>query len=151
MVDDFLTKPNLPTLIDIQIKDKPLDNLECIDFVNHPEAGGNVVFVGTVRAQTKGKRVLKLEFESYEPMAIKEMRKIAEQVAEKWNALAISFHHRVGVLEIGEVAVIIAVSTPHRKAAFEACEYAIDTLKETVPIWKKEFFDDGEVWVAAHP
>lgn len=139
------------SLIDIQIKDTLLDNEACLDFVNHPEAGGNVVFVGTVRAQTKGRRVLKLEFEAYEPMAIKEMRKIAEQVAKKWDALAISFHHRVGVLAIGEVAVLIAVSTPHRKAAFEACEYAIDTLKETVPIWKKEFFEDGEVWVAAHP
>ena len=138
-------------MIDIQLLDTPIDNEACIDFVNHAEAGGNVVFVGTVRAQTKGKKVLKLEFESYQPMAIKEMRKIAEQVIEKWNALAVSFHHRVGVLDIGEVAVTIAVSTPHRKAAFEACEYAIDTLKETVPIWKKEFFEDGEVWVAAHP
>lgn len=139
------------SLIDIQISDQPLDNEACINFVNHPQAGGNVVFVGTVRAQTKGRKVLRLEFEAYEPMAIKEMRKIAEQVAQKWDALAISFHHRVGVLAIGEVAVLIAVSTPHRKAAFEACEYAIDTLKETVPIWKKEFFEDGEVWVAAHP
>ena len=139
------------TQYDIQIQEAPLSNEACTDFVNHPEAGGNVVFVGTVRAQTQGKRVLKLEFEAYAPMAIKEMRKIAETVSQKWNALAVSFHHRVGVLDIGEVAVIIAVSTPHRKAAFEACEYAINTLKETVPIWKKEFFEDGEVWVAAHP
>ncbi|NET40307.1 MAG: molybdenum cofactor biosynthesis protein MoaE, partial [Cyanothece sp. SIO1E1] len=114
-------------------------------------AGGTVVFVGTVRDQTKGKKVVRLEFEAYKPMAISEMRKIAEAAKEKWSAHKIAIHHRVGVLDIGEIAVIIAVATPHRKAAFEACEYAIDTLKETVPIWKKEIFEDGEVWVAAHP
>ena len=117
----------------------------------HPAAGGTVVFVGTVRNQTKGRAVVKLEFEAYEPMAIKEMKKIADAVSNKWSALKVCIHHRVGSLAIGEIAVIIAVSTPHRKAAFDACEYAIDTLKETVPIWKKEVFEDGEVWVAAHP
>ena len=94
---------------------------------------------------------MRLEFESYEPMAIKEMQKIAERAAAKWPVEKMVIHHRVGVLGIGEIAVIIAVATPHRKAAFEACEFAIDTLKETVPIWKKEIFEDGEVWVAAHP
>ncbi len=138
-------------LYDIQIHSTSLDTQACIDFVNHPAAGGNTVFVGTVRAQTKGRRVLRLDFEAYEPMAIKEMQKIAVKLSERWEALAISIHHRVGTLAIGEVAVVIAVSTPHRKASFEACEYAIDTLKETVPIWKKEYFEDGEVWVAAHP
>ncbi len=138
-------------MIDIQILDTPLEESVCVDAVKHPGAGGITVFIGTVRNQTKGKEVLRLEFESYVPMAEKEMRKIAEQVVEKWGAFHVSIHHRVGVLDIGEVPVIIAVSTPHRKAAFEACEYAIDTLKETVPIWKKEVFADGEVWVAAHP
>ena len=109
------------------------------------------MFVGTVRNQTKGKRVVRLEFEAYGPLAEKEMRKIADSVVDKWQALHVAIHHRVGVLDIGEAPVIIAVSTPHRKAAFEACEYAIDTLKETVPIWKKEIFEDGEVWVASHP
>ncbi|MEL6718668.1 MAG: molybdenum cofactor biosynthesis protein MoaE, partial [Bacteroidota bacterium] len=90
-------------------------------------------------------------FEAYEPMAVSEMRKIAEQAAHRWEARNISIHHRVGTLQVGEIAVIIAVATPHRKAAFEACQFAIDTLKETVPIWKKEIFEDGEVWVAAHP
>lgn len=138
-------------MIDIQIKDTPLDQNECSKVVEDNGAGGTVVFIGTVRDQTKGKKVLRLEFESYAPMAIKEMRKIAESITDKWNALHISIHHRVGVLDIKDIAVIIAVATPHRKAAFEACEYAIDTLKETVPIWKKEVFEDGEVWVAAHP
>ncbi|MBT5507576.1 MAG: molybdenum cofactor biosynthesis protein MoaE, partial [Flammeovirgaceae bacterium] len=72
-------------------------------------------------------------------------------LSQKWGILHVSIHHRVGVLEIGEIPVIIAVSTPHRQAAFEACQYAIDTLKETVPIWKKEIFEDGTVWVSAHP
>ncbi len=138
-------------MLDIQIHSTPLDTQTCIDFTSHPNAGGNTVFVGTVREFTKGKKVLRLEFESYEPMAIKEMTKIAKLAEEKWSTLAISIHHRVGVLSIGELAVVIAVSTPHRKASFEACEFMIDTLKETVPIWKKEIFEDGEVWVAAHP
>lgn len=138
-------------MIDIKVLDTPLSEKACTDFVADDAAGGTTVFIGTVRNQTKGKKVVRLEFEAYVPMAEKEMRKIAEQVEEKWDALQIAIHHRVGVLEVGEVPVIIAVSTPHRKAAFEACEYAIDTLKETVPIWKKEVFEDGEVWVAAHP
>ena len=138
-------------MIDIQIKDTPLSVQECSDLVVSEASGGTTVFVGTVRNSTKGKAVLRLEFEAYKPMAISEMRKIAEQAQEKWKAEKVVIHHRVGVLAIKEIAVIIAVSTPHRKAAFEACEYCIDTLKETVPIWKKEIFEDGEVWVAAHP
>ena len=137
--------------IDIQIKDISLDPQEAINFVTNEGAGGIAVFIGTVRNQTKGKKVLKLDFESYQPMAIAEMRKIAQKAAEKWPIQNIAIHHRVGSLLIEEIAVVIAVATPHRKAAFEACEFAIDTLKETVPIWKKEFFEDGEVWVAAHP
>ena len=138
-------------MLDIQINADPLDPSACEKAVASDAAGGTVVFIGTVRDQTKGKRVLRLDFESYEPMALKEMRKIAEAVSERWDALHVCIHHRVGSLSVGEIPVIIAVSTPHRKAAFEACEYAIDTLKESVPIWKKEFFEDGEVWVAAHP
>ncbi len=135
----------------IKIFSTALNIQACTDLVEHPSAGGTTLFVGTVRDQTQGKAVLRLEFEAYEPMAIREMEKIAETIQERWNALKIVIHHRVGTLKIGDIAVIIAVATPHRKAAFEACEYAIDTLKETVPIWKKEIFEDGEVWVAAHP
>lgn len=138
-------------MIDIQLTDAPLSLDACYQYVLSDDAGGIVTFVGTVRNQTKGKRVLRLEFEAYAPMAIKEMQKIAEEAVRRWPVLKISIHHRVGVLAIGEVPVIIAVACAHRKAAFEACEFAIDTLKETVPIWKKEFFEDGEVWVAAHP
>jgi molybdopterin synthase catalytic subunit len=138
-------------MIDIQLTAAELNSKTCEEFVASNQAGGTAIFIGTVRNQTKNKSVLKLEFEAYIPMAKKEMQKIAEQAMQQFDAIKISIHHRVGVLQIGEIPVIIAVSTPHRKAAFEACEFCIATLKETVPIWKKEFFDDGEVWVAAHP
>jgi molybdopterin synthase catalytic subunit len=116
-----------------------------------PESGGIDVFIGTVRNATKGKKVIKLEFEAYELMAVAEMEKIAKQAFEKWPVQKVLIHHRTGVLEVGEVPVVIAVSAAHRAAAFDACRYIIDTLKQTVPIWKKEIFEDGEVWVAAHP
>ena len=138
-------------MIDIQIYDKALSVGSCSNMVQSDDCGGQTIFVGTVRNVTKGKKVVRLEFEAYVPMAIKEMKKIAEDAKNKWDCKKIAIHHRIGALAIGEIAVIIALSTPHRKAAFEACEYCIDTLKETVPIWKKEIFEDGEIWVAAHP
>ena len=116
-----------------------------------PQSGGIDVFIGTVRDATKDKSVVRLEFEAYEPMALKEMQKIAEQAFEKWPVQKLLIHHRTGALNVGELPVIIAVAAAHRAAAFEACRYVIDTLKETVPIWKKEIFEDGEIWVAAHP
>ncbi|HNG90883.1 MAG TPA: molybdenum cofactor biosynthesis protein MoaE [Saprospiraceae bacterium] len=116
-----------------------------------PVSGGIDVFIGTVREATQGRQVLRLEFEAYERMALREMRHIGEQAAERWPLHALALHHRTGVLHVGEVAVVIAVSAAHRAAAFEACRFAIDTLKQSVPIWKKEVFEDGEVWVSAHP
>lgn len=138
-------------LIEIILSDKTLNEQACLDFVKTDDSGGIVTFVGTVRNQTKGKRVLRLDFEAYEPMAVSEMKKIAEQAVEKFSLKKIAIYHRVGSLEIGEVPVVIAASAAHRGAAFDACEYAIDALKETVPIWKKEIFEDGEVWVSATP
>ena len=135
----------------ITISGKPLDIQSGIEWVMSPQSGGIDVFIGTVRDSTKGKRVIRLEFEAYEPMALKEMEKIAAQAFEKWPVQKLLIHHRVGILEVGQVPVIIAVSCAHRDAAFEACRFVIDTLKQTVPIWKKEIFEDGEVWVAAHP
>ena len=123
----------------------------CIDWVMSPECGGINVFIGTVRNVTKEKKVTRLEFEAYEPMAISEMNKIAADVFKKWPVQKILIHHRTGVLLPGEVPVVIVVAAAHRDTAFTACRYIIDTLKQTVPIWKKEVFEDGEVWVAAHP
>ena len=135
----------------IRITSEPLDPAKITALVNSNAAGAVNVFIGTVRASTKGKAVTRLEFETYEKMALKEMQKIAEAAKRKWPIEAIAIHHRVGVLDIGDIPVVIAVSTPHRAAGFEACAYAIDTLKQTVPIWKKEIFEDGEEWVASHP
>ena len=138
-------------MIDIHIYTDPINITACIDKVLSPQTGGIDVFIGTVRDSTKGKKVLRLEFEAYEAMAIKEMTLIANDILDRWPVQTILIHHRTGVLGIGEVPVVIAVAAAHRAAAFEACRYAIDTLKQTVPIWKKEIFEDGEVWVAAHP
>ena len=124
---------------------------ECYQYVQDDSCGGLALFVGTVRNHTKGKEVLKLEFLAYEPMAIKEMNLIALKAIDMFKVEKIAIHHVVGNLGIGEVPVIIAVSSAHREAAFQACQFAIDTLKETVPIWKKEFFEDGDIWVNAHP
>jgi molybdopterin synthase catalytic subunit len=135
----------------IEIHTELLNIQSCIDWIMSPESGGIDVFIGTVRNATKGKTVLKLEFEAYNQMAINEMRKIAQQASDKWPVQKVLIHHRTGTLQVGEVPVLIAVSAAHRDAAFDACRYIIDTLKQTVPIWKKEFFEDGEVWVAAHP
>lgn len=137
--------------VDIRILENTISIEECRSFVKSDLVGGEVLFVGTVRSNTKGKNVVRLEFESYQPMAIVEMEKICAQIFDQWPILKIAIHHRIGVLEIGEIAVCISVSGAHRKEAFAACQYAIDTLKETVPIWKKEVFEDGDVWVAAHP
>ncbi len=137
--------------IQVLISASPLDVMACIARVTGPASGGVDVFIGTVRDATKGKAVMHLEFEAYASMAQREMHKIAEQAFERWPVQAVAMHHRIGLLTVGEVAVVIAVGAVHRDAAFEACRFAIDTLKQTVPIWKKEVFEDGEVWVAAHP
>jgi molybdopterin synthase catalytic subunit len=137
--------------INIKISTEALDIQSCIDWVMSPQSGGINVFIGSVRNETKGKKVIRLEFDAYESMALSEMTKIAEDIFKKWPVQKILIHHRTGVLQTGDVPVVISVAAAHRDAAFNACRYAIDTLKETVPIWKKEVFEDGEVWVAAHP
>jgi len=135
----------------IKITQEKLERDAIIKSVEDDRAGGLCSFIGTVRNQTKGKKVVRLEFEAYKDMAFKELLKITDAINKKWEVFAIAIHHRTGVVEIGEDAVVIAVSAAHRKEAFAACQYAIDTLKETVPIWKKEVFEDGEEWVSAHP
>jgi len=138
-------------LTSIKITSATLNLQDCYSFVQDASCGGIALFVGTVRNATKNKEVTLLDFSGYEPMAVKEMQKIADLALKKYDIHKIAIHHAVGELKIGAIPVIIAVSSAHRKAAFEACEFAIDTLKETVPIWKKEHFEDGEVWVNSHP
>lgn len=135
----------------IHLTQDPLDTDKVVSLVCRADLGGVNVFIGVVRDQTKGKKVLRLEYEAYEPMAVAEMTKIANMVTEQWPQAMIAIHHRVGILQIGDAAVVIAVATPHRDQAFAACKFAIDTLKEQVPIWKKEIFEDGEQWVSANP
>jgi len=135
----------------IKITSEKLSLEKCYEFVTDDSCGGIVAFVGTVRNSTQRKEVTKFDFATYKPMAIKEMQQIAEIAIKKFAIKKIAIHHAEGMLQIGDIPVIITVGAPHRKAAFEACEFAIDTLKETVPIWKKEHFSDGEVWVNAHP
>lgn len=135
----------------IKVTSEKLDLQECYNFVAHDSCGGIAAFVGTVRNDTQGKEVIQLDFSTYKPMAIKEMQKIADLALGKFKIEKIAIHHAEGMLQIGEIPVIITASAKHRNAAFDACQFAIDTLKETVPIWKKEHFSDGEVWVNAHP
>jgi molybdopterin synthase catalytic subunit len=136
---------------DIRISAGPLDVAYCTQWVMTPGSGGIDMFIGTVRQATKGKEVVRLEFEAYDRMALTEMQKIADDIIARFPVHKVLIHHRTGILQVGEIPVIIAVSAAHRDAAFEACRYAIDTLKQTVPIWKKEIFADGATWVAAHP
>src|SRR5207244_6670890 len=111
-----------------------------------PDDGAMVIFDGFVRNQSHNRPTLYLDYEAYESMALAKMREIGAQLHEKYRIHRVSVVHRLGRLEIGETSVFIAVSAPHRAAAFDACRFAIDTLKRTVPIWKKEYFEDGAVW-----
>ncbi|MEO1653418.1 MAG: molybdenum cofactor biosynthesis protein MoaE [Bacteroidota bacterium] len=135
----------------IQITDQAIEIARLIQETSSEKAGALSVFLGTVRNHTQNKTVVGLEYEAYEGMALKKMEEIALQASKQWPIESLNITHRVGKLKIGEVAVLIAVATPHRQQSFEACQFLIDTLKEVVPIWKKEIFEDGEVWVAAHP
>ena len=135
----------------IKITSDKLNLQDCYDFVQDASCGGIALFVGTVRNKTQDKSVTLLDFTTYQAMAIKEMQKIANKALADFDILKIAIHHAEGELQIGDIPVIISVSSAHRKAAFAACQFAIDTLKETVPIWKKEHFADGEVWVNSHP
>ncbi|MFB2119536.1 molybdenum cofactor biosynthesis protein MoaE [Parapedobacter sp. 2B3] len=137
-------------MIDIKILNGPLDTAGCIGRATDAACGGTAMFIGTVRDKTDGRNVVQLEYECYESMALKELAKIAEHAARSWKIDHLVIHHRIGVLHVGDIAVVVAVGAAHRDAAFDACRYTIDTLKKTVPIWKKEIFENGEVWVSAH-
>ncbi|HEY3402869.1 MAG TPA: molybdenum cofactor biosynthesis protein MoaE [Ohtaekwangia sp.] len=135
----------------IKITEKPIDVQKVIDTASSLGAGAVNVFVGTVRNNAHGKNVVWLEYEAYETMAITEIRKIIDDASHRWPLQGWAVSHRIGTLRPGEVAVAVAVSTPHRRDSFDACLYIIDTLKEKAPIWKKEVFEDGEEWVSARP
>ena len=117
--------------------------------VRHPGAGAIVVFVGTTRDNTAGRKVLALEYEAYRPMADEQLEQVAAEMCERWDLTGVSISHRLGRLEIGEPSLVVAVSSAHRKEAFEACHFSVDRIKQIVPIWKKEFFEGGEIWIGS--
>ena len=130
-----------------EVVEHPLDLSRLIAAVGRADAGAIATFVGTTRDHNAGRRVIRLEYEAYPEMAIREMRRIGEQAVERFGVKALAIAHRIGVVEIGEASVAIAVSAAHRDAAFAACRFAIDRLKEIVPIWKKEHYVGGEIWI----
>ena len=130
-----------------EITDQPISLESLVNTVTRPSSGAIATFLGVVRERTRGRQVRYLEYEAYREMAIPKMREIAEEIRRKWEVDEIAMVHRIGHLQIGEASVAIAVSAPHRHQALAACAYAIDRLKETVPIWKKEVWTDGEEWV----
>ena len=128
-----------------------IDVARAYNELSDANSGGTCVFVGTVREFTKNERVMSLEFETYKEMALKEMDKIADSAFQKWDLNKVVIHHAVGIKNVKEPVVVVGASSAHRDACFEACRFLIDTLKETVPIWKKELFENKSVWVSAHP
>lgn len=131
----------------IQIVEEAIQPETIVNAVRSGEAGAIVTFDGTVRSHARGRLVTHLYYESYDEMACREMASIRDRALTRWSLRGLAIVHRVGRLEIGESSVFIAVSSDHRAEAFEACRYVIDSLKTTVPIWKKEYYADGEVWV----
>lgn len=129
----------------------PIDTPGTLAKLKRGEDGAALVFEGVVRNQTRGRRTLYLDYEAYEPMALQEMERLAAEALEKYQIRDVALVHRLGRLEIGETSVLVAVASAHRAAAFEACRWLIDTLKRTVPIWKKEYFEDGAVWADGEP
>ncbi len=134
----------------IEIVDE-IDASKVFNELSDPKSGGICVFVGTVRELTKGEEVVSLEFETYKKMALKEMDKIATDAVVKWGLNKVIIRHAVGLKGVEVPVVVVGASSAHRDACFEACRYLIDTLKKTVPIWKKERFENKSVWVSVHP
>ena len=143
--------PPLQTSDHAALVRQPIDAAMIAASIKQPEDGALVVFDGVVRNQTRGRRTLYLEYSAYEPMALQQMEQVAVQALANFAVRDVWLVHRLGRLEIGETSVYVAVASAHRAAAFEACRWVIDTLKKTVPIWKKEFFEDGAVWADGEP
>jgi len=133
----------------IEITNQPIDTQQVIAAAQHPAAGAVNVFIGTIRDSAHEKKVIRLEYEAYEPMAIAEIQKVLNTASQRWPLLAHAVTHRIGVLQPGDIAVVVAVATKHRKESFEAGQFIMDQIKLTVPIFKKEVFEGGEEWVGA--
>ena len=130
-----------------RVTDKPIDLHELVDCVTDPEAGAIATFIGTTRNNNQGRKVIALDYEAYPEMAEKELARLGEDAKKKWQICRMAIVHRIGSVQITEPSVIIAVSAAHREAAFAACRFAIEEIKKTVPIWKKEVYEGGEIWI----
>ncbi len=135
----------------IRLQREPIDMASLVAAVKEGEAGAVVVFDGIVRNNTRGRRTLYLDYEAYEAMALSQMQGLARDAQQRFGVRRIALVHRLGRLQVGETSVLIVVASAHRAQAFEACRWIIDTLKKTVPIWKKEWFEDGAVWADGEP
>jgi molybdopterin synthase catalytic subunit len=145
-------EPGLPLISEhTRLQREPIDSAAILDRIKAPEDGAVALFEGIVRNHTRNRRTLYLEYEAYPEMALAEMERLALQALATFAVRQVEIVHRLGRLEIGETSVLIAVASAHRAAAFEACRWLIDTLKKTVPIWKKEFFEDGAAWADGEP
>lgn len=133
--------------VNCEITREPIKIEEIYQKVVRREAGAVTTFIGTVRELTNGKKTLYLEYEAYETMAVKKMEQIVTEMKKRWPDVEAAISHRIGRLEISDIAIAIAVSSPHRPEAYEANRYAIERIKEMVPIWKKEYWEDGEEWI----
>jgi molybdopterin synthase catalytic subunit len=131
------------------VTESVLDTAQIERLVATPGSGAVALFVGTVRDHARGHGVVRLEYEAYVPAAEKMLARIGDEIASRWNVDRVAIAHRIGLLEIGEASVVIGVSSAHRAEAFEACRYAIERIKEIVPIWKKEFYEDGATWIGS--
>ena len=134
-----------------RVTDKPINLQELVDYVTDPEAGAIVPFIGTTRNNNEGRTVIALDYEGYRDMAEKQLARIGEEAKKQWPICKMAIVHRLGPVKIGEASVIIVVSSAHRDAAFAASRFAIEEIKKTVPIWKKEVFEGGAEWLSAHP
>jgi molybdopterin synthase catalytic subunit len=132
------------------ITSEPLDPKPLVEAVRRDESGAVALFYGVVRNENLGRTVRYLEYDAYEAMALKKLREVADEVSAKFPITGIGALHRIGRLEIGETSLLVAVSSAHRKEAFEACHYAVDRIKKTVPVWKREVWDDGSEWIEGH-
>ncbi len=133
-----------------EITDNPLDAAPLVAAVRRDESGAVALFYGVVRNENLGRNVQYLEYDAYPEMAIKKMREVAAEVTAKFPITGIGVLHRTGRLEIGETSLLVAVSSAHRAAAFEACHHAVDRIKQVVPVWKKEVWEDGSAWIEGH-
>ena len=147
--DEVAFYPPVSGGVDVAIAREPLDPRTLADLVRRPSNGAVVTMEGTTRNETGGKRVLHLEYEAHEPMAVKVLAQVLQEASHRFGVSELAARHRIGKLEIGDVSLAVAVGAPHRREAFFAAQYAVDRIKQVVPIWKREFFEDGSVWVGS--